>query len=370
MVTLKWDPQGPLVPGGSHTLEVQVENRGEGDAHQVVVWLEDPIGLVREPEFPIGLVPSGETRVWRQQVKVPHGLSDQYIPVDIHLREHGRSAHDLTVQRVAVAPRKLPRFGWRWQVEDEGGAEPGVIESGEHVRVMLEVRNEGPGWATAPFALLRNRSGRDVELTEAILHPGIARTPQGVPCVPQGQADATCRPQMAPGESWTGSFDLTVGEEVPDGSVLGLDLGIGDERAYDWLAIVEEGFDGLYEIADPILLTVRGPVPAAVTEQVPLIVLDRVPAAVTSNRLVTLSGRVSDPQGLAYVVVYADGDKVFLQDNSASPSVQVPFTAEVMLEAGRHVWVVLATDTSGHQTSRSRAVWVEPPTELVRALPE
>jgi len=174
---------------------------------------------------------------------------------------------------------------------------------------------------------------------------------------------------MAPGESWTGSFDLTVGGEVRDGTVLDLQLGIGDERAYDWLAIVEGEFEGLYEIEDPIRLTVRQPNPAPVTEQVPIIQLDRVPAAVTSSRLVTLSGRAADPSGLAHVVVYADGDKVFLQDNSASPSVQVPFTAEVMLEAGRHVLVVLATDTSGHQTSKSRAVWVEPAGELVRVVP-
>ena len=79
-----------------------------------------------------------------------------------------------------------------------------------------------------------------------------------------------------------------------------------------------------------------------------------------------VSGRASDPEGLAHVVVYVDGDKVFLQDNSHHPELQVPFTAEALVGEGRHILVVVATDVAGHQTTASRAIWVEPAPELVR----
>ena len=366
-IALNWDPPPPLVPGAWHTLEVTITNDGEQDAHQVLAWLEDPVGVVRSPDFPVGRVPAGGVGRWEQPVRVPEGLSDQQVPVTVHLRRAQQEPGQPEVHTVRVAPRRLPRWAWDLRVDDAGGARPGVIEPGERVEVSVEIRNEGLGWAGEPFAMLRSRAGRHVELTTATLRPGMARNHAGVPCVANEENEAECRPQMGPGESWSGVFDLRVAGDAPEGAVLDLVLAMGDDRAYDWLAAVGEGFEGLSDTRDSVRLRVGQAVPAPRSEHLPTIRLDRVSPSVSESHRVRVSGRASDPEGLAHVAVYIDGDKVFLKDNSPHPELQVPFTAEALVDEGRHVLVVVATDVAGHQSTVSRAVWIEPSQELGRA---
>ncbi len=270
------------------------------------------------------------------------------------------------VHTVEVAPQRLPRWAWTVEVEDAGGVQPGVVEPGERVRLSVEIRNEGLGWASEPYAWLRSRAGLHVELETAALRPGMARNHAGVPCVVNDEAGDPCRPQMAPGESWSGAFEMVVANDAPEGTPLDLVLAMGDDRAYDWLAVVEEGIQGLSGVHVPVQLRVGHAVPAPRTEHVPTIRLDRVSPSVSARNRVMVSGRASDPEGLAYVAVYLNGDKVFLQDNSHHPELQVPFTAEALVGEGRHILVVVATDLAGHQSTLSRAIWVQAPPEVVR----
>jgi hypothetical protein len=81
-----------------------------------------------------------------------------------------------------------------------------------------------------------------------------------------------------------------------------------------------------------------------------------------------VSGLAQDASGIAYVAVFADDDKVFLDAaDRARPIVStVPFTATVALEPGMHRLTIVAADLDGLTRTQTHRVWVTPTAQASR----
>ena len=78
-----------------------------------------------------------------------------------------------------------------------------------------------------------------------------------------------------------------------------------------------------------------------------------------------MSGRASDADGLAHVMVYAGDDKVFFEGSRHGEEMSmVPFSADVRLEPGRNTISVLATDADGLTATTSRVIYLPEPETL------
>jgi hypothetical protein len=234
-----------------------------------------------------------------------------------------------------------------------------VLDAGETIEINFTMVNQGPGLTGDPFARLRNRAGRSIDILGGTLQPGSTVTTSGEPC-PMGAGDplpASCRRLLAPGEEWQGTFSFAVAPTA-SGS-LEVDIEIGDAEAYDHGAIVRGGFYRWFSQNDPVTLQTGRALPSSELRRPPRIEITRAPEIHVNAAHGTLSGVVTDDRGLRHVMVFVGDEKVFFESGTTGPSAlrSLPYTANVVLSPGANQITVLATDVDGFVASRSITTW-------------
>ena len=120
-------------------------------------------------------------------------------------------------------------------------------------------------------------------------------------------------------------------------------------------------------MGETLVVPVAAPLPPGFERKPPRIEITRAPERVATGERVTISGMVTDDNGLAHVMVYAGNDKVFHQGAGRSSRLTaIPFTADVPLEPGLNTLVVQAIDRDGTTRTESVVTWSEAP-ELAAA---
>ena len=374
-------PRGHLVAGETGEVTVTVTNISDRPLYRVALVAED--GLIDGREFLYGYLEPGQQRSWTHEVSPISGTAAERAPLRLVLRDSGAKPVGSLDRWVEVAPQPLPNLAWRWSLSDDVvGDGDGIAEVGEELRIVLTVQNQGEGPTVEPFARLKNKAGRALDIVEGNIALGTMLAEDGAPCevelpgleaghvIGDASIDAArvergdppryasgCTRVLAPGEEWTGSFTVAL-REPPDDGLWSLDLFMGDDDAYDKAAVVEAGFYGYFDQQDLVEVPSGELIEEVAWRRPPTIRISRSPDAVSETGRVTLSGVVNDDRGVSHVMVFAGDDKVFYQGGGPSSALEaVPFTADVALSAGRNILTVLAEDADGLTRTASVVTW-------------
>lgn len=376
---MKFDlgPDGVLVAGHEENVALEVTNKGAQPIYRLsaIATFE---GDYQPREFFFGRLDPGETARYEQPVTLAAGHPTELTPVTFTFRD--TAGKDVAVEhtRLPVQGQYLPKLSWQMTFSDaQGGDGDGIVEIGEKLTIDLVVTNDGKGNTEEAFGRIKNKSGRALDIVAGTVEPGRMLTAAGEDCpvVEAGMeagkvvGDASkggtrvtrgdppkyqpgCKRVLAPGESWTGTFEVLVKEDSPEGLQLALDL--GDAAAYDHASIVRNGFYSYFTQRTEIELDVGKPLPKLDKAVTPEIQVTKAPGVVVEEGRITVSGVVTDDVGLAHVEVYNGDDKVFFQGSVKGASVRsVPFTADLELEPGLNTVTVLATDVNGYTDTNS-----------------
>lgn len=340
-VTLDLGEDGRVAAGAPERIALEVTNRTDRPIFRVVGVVTDN-EVLEGREFWFGRIDPGATRRAEVEVSLPAGWAAERAPLAVEFRDAADAPFGEWRAELPVVGRALPAFAWTWRLSDAKGDGDGVLDAGESVELVLEVENVGEGAPVEPFARLRNRSRRAIDLVVASLEPA-----------------------AAPGERWSGAFAFDVKAAPEDGAPLEVELSLGDAAAYDHATIAKAGFVEWYGERERITMTVGEPFPAGERRLPPDIEITRAPELRVANGRATLSGAVTDERGIGEVLVFVGDDKVFFESAGAgAPIRRLPFTADMELAPGPNVITVLATDDQGFVASRAVVAWSGEPAPL------
>jgi carboxyl-terminal processing protease len=160
-------PAGGVVRAGE-TLEVSVTvtNTSSAPLHKVRGMSESENSLFKGYEFLLGHIPPGESRSWRQQVKVSHAARDRSDEVRVVFSADGAGEVGAVTFGVEVKAPPPPRFALRYTLNDaprEGSLNngDGLLNPGEEVEMRLSFENRGEGESLELVGHLSNE-GRGV----------------------------------------------------------------------------------------------------------------------------------------------------------------------------------------------------------------
>lgn len=342
---LEWSVgrDGVLHAGASEPVSLTVTNRGPAPIHRLAVVLGGD-SVVGGEELFFGQLGPGESRTRSITVEVPRGEPSEHAVATVSVRDAGPGELARSELPIDVFGAPLPRLEWTVSPTDSGG--DGRLDAGEELRLAVTLHNTG-GDAVAPFVRLRNRSGTHAELLEGRFEPG----------------------PLQAGGSVSGVLVTRVSSEA-DLPALSFDLEVGDDAAFDRGAIVVAEHYELFQQRQHLTFVPGEALRAEQRSSPPTIDVTRDPGREATGR-VTVSGLVSDDEGLAQVLVFVNGDKVFTEGRRGGATFRtVPFTADVVLEPGDNTIVVLAEDSDGLSSGRSVVVWSDEAPVLAKAPPE
>lgn len=404
IATLSIGPAADRVTAGEKaTITVNVTNESNGTLYRMFAISESKNPLLDKLEFPLGKIEKGTSKSYSNEIEIPKGALDRSDEFIINFNElNGNIPKDLHGSLVTEALNR-PEFAYTYQVteSDTDGYRPnddGLIQRGEHINLLVTVKNVGEGKSTKNVVTLRELSDKEVFVEKGSQEIG----------------------ELAPGESKTVSLslhvrdsieaneftvklvvtDLTFGvyltdkltfpvletKESPALTDMSKDLlVIRDEtriyggrstdspvmsimkkgrvfKANGWVPgwyrlklpnggwgwvlarDVHETDDSAYEAVTPELHVQHKP---------PIINIEQPPSL--SNTLMTsVSGRVKDENGVKHVYIMVNNDKVYLDiPEKAQETRELDFRAEIPLEEGPNTITVITRDTTDLVATKS-----------------
>jgi carboxyl-terminal processing protease len=396
-VRLDLGPDGVLVAGEEETIGIEVKNTGSTPIYRLSAIADDN-EFLEGREFFFGALQPGKTKRYAQRVSLVAGYPTERSLASLSFRDvSGLEVARQTVP-VSVVGQERAQLAWAWTINVPDGR----VDVGDAVDVAFTVTNIGKGPATGATARLKNRSGRSIDLIRGTLEAGRVVDEKGAPCtavepgvdggtlvgdraaviarmrasgaVVADDADPTsiagaptptwpesCHRVLSAGESWTGTFRVSVKEALVAGYPLSLT--VSEAQNYDHAAIVRSGFYSYFAEQDVVTLPFGEVEQAEVVRRPPVIELSRMPGVEATRDVLTLSGRALDDQGIASVVIFHGENKIFAEGAPRGAALQaVPFTVDVPLEPGVNTLSVLVTDGSGFTAARSVVTSWSPPT--------
>jgi carboxyl-terminal processing protease len=207
-------PANRLAAGQTVTLRATVKNDGPGVARQLRGKIKSDYYLFDEREVVFGKVGPGESKTAELQIKVPKDALTQIDDLKLEFAEtHGAKVDPADVKlQIDGLPR--PTFAYTYQMVDDGsrGNGNGQIERGEHVRVLVTVKNLGPGRSYKAQTTLKNNSGAGI-----FIHKGRFRIDN-----------------LLPGQTKQVAFELEVLPELSDDTV-NVELAVGDQTLHEYI---------------------------------------------------------------------------------------------------------------------------------------
>jgi hypothetical protein len=233
----------------------------------------------------------------------------------------------------------LPSFRWSSQILDSGvdgviGDGDGIPEVGETVALRIEVSNDGDGAAVEPFVKLRNLAGHDLDLQIGTVELGV----------------------LEAGESGVAHLIFEIRGDAD--SELPVELTIGDNVRFDYNAVMSGGFYSFFSQVQELTIDV-GQAHNWEAQSPPTLEITRSPDLTVTSATAVLSGVVSDNNGVRDLQIYHGDNKVFYQGGGDGVH-SLPFTADLQLDEGDNLVVVLARDEDGLTDVRSVNVFYRP----------
>jgi carboxyl-terminal processing protease len=161
---VKPGPSQKIIAGEDTDLELTVENRGTEWLKRLRAWTESDNPFLDRREFAFGAIKPGEKKSWKVQLKMPKDITSRRDNVKIRFfDDHGALPETVDAELNFVElPR--PAFAFGWQVIDDctqcNG--DGMVQRGERVTLLLDVKNLGPGKAYDTFAQIKNAADQNI----------------------------------------------------------------------------------------------------------------------------------------------------------------------------------------------------------------
>src|SRR5712692_7600462 len=206
--TLKPAPTQRLGPGEPVDLELNVENRGAEPLRRLRAWTESDNPFLERREFVFGSVKPGEKKSWKVQVKMPKDITSRRDEVTVKFYDDHGALPESVVSELNFVEIPRPAFAFDWQVIDDCAQcnGDGMVQRGELVSLLLDVKNVGTGKALDAFAQIKNAADQNIFIEKGRFKLG----------------------EIAPGETKTAKFQLEV-KKAYKGDSFPLKLAIVDE---------------------------------------------------------------------------------------------------------------------------------------------
>ncbi len=380
-----------------------VKNTGNTMAYRVRAVLKSEDSLFDENEMVFGKIEPGESKSYELAVRIPKGMNTRMDVIRAEISAQGAVESEASALNLDIQGRDRPLFAYNYQTIDdgEGANQDGRVQVGEKLRMLVKVKNIGPGAALRPQATIRNGPGQN----------GIL--------ISKGRFE---HKELAPGEEWPVSFVYEVGQEFR-GSEYTIELSVIDrvlgEAVSDKIKVkvanegrATENATGTATVAKSTALLREAPMEGAlVVGQAPkgaafqvtgrlgaftrVLLEDEHPAFVTtadlqpggqakpkydpvwqvtppvllahaptsvSSPTVTVKGQATDDRQVRDVFISVwnrdakmPARKVFYLRNDGDPK-KLPFSAEVPLWPGSNLIQVFARETNEVQTLQTLVV--------------
>lgn len=162
--TFALGPEQPIRAGETLEMVVTAENKGTEPLKRVRAWTESENVYIDRREFLFGALAPGQKKSWRVQVKLPKDLTSRRDDVTIHFLDDSGKLPKTLVSEVGFQELPRPAFAFNWQVLDDCSAcnSDGVVQPGENITLALDVTNVGAGVALDSFASIRNGGDTNV----------------------------------------------------------------------------------------------------------------------------------------------------------------------------------------------------------------
>jgi len=193
-VEVRWELEGkqPVLAGEKVKARVTAINKGSEPLFRLHCLSESDNVAFDGREFIFGRVDPGRSVTRELTIKVPGDSWDRVDQIRFHLFQG--STECPRPEPVTVATRSLPRprFAYTWQVQDPKGNGDGLLNQGESVELVLDIRNLGEGAARKVLVTLRNHSGEGLYVRD-----GRVNHREGIPV--DGAIQAKFRLDLRPG---------------------------------------------------------------------------------------------------------------------------------------------------------------------------
>lgn len=224
----------PIAAGKPFTVEVAVTNRGSAAVHRVHLITDCVHDELDGIELLVGTVQPGatQTRTMRLHVMPWHSDFTDRLRVDVHAGEPKDDAAASGESMFVVEGAQRPELSYDWWIVDDPAlaasapkrppvdpipGEPewvvkgngdGVLQPGEQVLLAFVAQNHGEGDSPDVRAILRNLSGEQGLIEEGAVEIG----------------------KLAPGQTRSAAFGITVGPRADPARPFELELAVGDAR--------------------------------------------------------------------------------------------------------------------------------------------
>ncbi len=208
VATLRPNTDHKIAAGQTVDLELTVENRGTEPVKRLRAWTDSDNLFLDRREFAFGALKPGEKRTWLTQVKLPKDLTSRRDELKVRFYDDQGQLPEMLVSELSFVEAARPSFAFDWQIIDDCAQcnGDGLVQRGEHVSLLLDVKNVGEGKALDSFAQIKNVVDPNVFIEKGRFKLG----------------------SMAPGETKTARFQLEV-KKGYSGSSFPLKLAIIDE---------------------------------------------------------------------------------------------------------------------------------------------
>ncbi len=189
-MTLSPGPERKLVAGEPVDLELTVENRGTEPIKRLRAWTESDNLFLDRREFAFGSLKPGEKKAWTTQVKLPKEVIARRDEVTVKFYDDQGQLPDSLVSELNFVELPRPSFAFDWQIMDDCAQcnGDGLVQRGERVSLLLDVKNVGTGKALDSIAAIKNVADPNIFIEKGRFKLG----------------------EIAPGETKTAKFQLEV----------------------------------------------------------------------------------------------------------------------------------------------------------------
>jgi len=205
---LKPTPTQKITAGQESELELTVENKGTEPFKRLRAWTESDNPFLDRREFVFGAVKPGEKKSWKVELKLPKDITSRRDSVTLHFFDDHGALPETVEAELNFVEMPRPAFAFDWQVVDDctqcNG--DGMVQRGERINLLLDVKNLGPGKALDTFAQIKNAADQNIFIEKGRFKLG----------------------EIAPGETKTAKFVLEV-KKAYKGDSFPLKLAIVDE---------------------------------------------------------------------------------------------------------------------------------------------
>ncbi len=405
-VSMTPGPDTKITAGEVMEMALTAENRGTEPLKRVRAWTESDNAFLDRREFLFGALAPGEKKTWKVKVRLPKDLTSRRDDVTVRFFDDNGALPETRVAELNFVELPRPAFAFNWQVIDDCATcnGDGTVQRGETVSVLLDVTNAGSGPALDSFTQIKNGGDANIFIEKGRfklgeLKPGETKTARFQLEVKKGFKGDTFPLKLAIIDEPLEEFVMEKLElPVTDGAVATMEPKKGLVRLADKVDLygaptqnarpvaklsgttvlaAEAANKGFYRVElekdrfafvrsqdAKEVKTGKATAPKATLathHRPPDIRLDVDPAAgglVANGDKFTLSGVVTDPNGLLDVYVLVNDQKVYFKgvDPKGTEPNTLKFSTEFALKEGNNNVLVVAREDSDFASRRTLVI--------------